>query len=54
LLVALHFIWSVKSDITEPLIYWAMALTLLAQRKAKLQQWWQRRKRQMQSSKSQA
>ncbi|WP_340679288.1 protein-methionine-sulfoxide reductase heme-binding subunit MsrQ [Paraglaciecola sp.] len=43
LLVALHFIWSVKSDITEPLIYWAMALILLAQRKTKLQQWWQKR-----------
>src|SRR5690606_26292697 len=39
LLVALHFIWSVKSDLTEPLIYWAMALFLLAQRKDKLQQW---------------
>jgi sulfoxide reductase heme-binding subunit YedZ len=49
LLVALHFIWSVKSDITEPLIYWAMALTLLAQRKAKLQQWWQRRMRNKQA-----
>ena len=36
LLVALHFIWSVKSDITEPLIYWAMALVLLSLRKDKL------------------
>jgi sulfoxide reductase heme-binding subunit YedZ len=35
LLIALHFIWSVKSDIVEPLIYWAMALTLLALRKDK-------------------
>ena len=43
LLVALHFIWSVKSDLVEPLIYWAMALFLLAQRKSKLQHWWQRR-----------
>ena len=49
LLVALHFIWSVKSDLTEPLIYWAMALFLLAQRKSKLQQWWQRRTKQKQS-----
>lgn len=45
LLVALHFIWSVKSDLIEPLIYWALALILLAQRKTKLQQWWQRRSR---------
>lgn len=37
LLVALHFIWSVKSDISEPLIYWALALILLALRKDKLQ-----------------
>ena len=36
LLVALHFIWSVKSDITEPLIYWAMTLILLSLRKDKL------------------
>ena len=43
LLVALHFIWSVKSDLVEPLIYWAMALFLLAQRKSKLQHWWHRR-----------
>jgi sulfoxide reductase heme-binding subunit YedZ len=35
LLIALHFIWSVKSDVVEPLIYWAMALTLLALRKDK-------------------
>ena len=35
LLIALHFIWSVKSDIVEPLIYWAMALALLALRKDK-------------------
>jgi methionine sulfoxide reductase heme-binding subunit len=51
LLVALHFIWSVKSDINEPLIYWVMTLFLLAQRKTKLQQWWQRRARQKQSIK---
>lgn len=50
LLVALHFIWSVKSDITEPLIYWAMALILLSLRKTKLQQWWTKRARQKQSS----
>jgi methionine sulfoxide reductase heme-binding subunit len=36
LLVALHFIWSVKLDIIEPLIYWAMTLTLLYWRKDKL------------------
>lgn len=45
LLIALHFIWSVKSDISEPLIYWALTLFLLAQRRTKLQQWWQRRAR---------
>ncbi|NCP63041.1 MAG: protein-methionine-sulfoxide reductase heme-binding subunit MsrQ [Paraglaciecola sp.] len=36
LLGALHFIWSVKLDIIEPLIYWAMTLTLLYWRKDKL------------------
>lgn len=28
-LVALHFIWSVKSNLVEPLIYWAILLFLL-------------------------
>lgn len=36
LLVALHFIWSVKSDLGEPLIYWFMLLFLLYFRKDKL------------------
>jgi methionine sulfoxide reductase heme-binding subunit len=36
LLVALHFIWSVKSDLIEPLIYWIMLLFLLYFRKDKL------------------
>ncbi|MDN4502862.1 protein-methionine-sulfoxide reductase heme-binding subunit MsrQ [Alteromonadaceae bacterium BrNp21-10] len=35
LLVCTHFIWSVKSDITEPLIYFAMAFVLLWFRKDK-------------------
>jgi methionine sulfoxide reductase heme-binding subunit len=36
LLVALHFNWSVKLDIIEPLIYWVMTLALLYWRKDKL------------------
>ncbi|MDP5131280.1 MAG: protein-methionine-sulfoxide reductase heme-binding subunit MsrQ [Paraglaciecola sp.] len=46
LLIALHFIWSVKSDINEPLLYWAMTLVLLTMRKSTLQQWWLRRQKQ--------
>ena len=33
LLIALHFIWSVKSDLTEPFIYWSILLFLLYFRK---------------------
>ena len=36
LLIALHFIWSVKSDLTEPLVYWCILLFLLYFRKDKL------------------
>lgn len=36
LLVALHFIWSVKSNLIEPLIYWAILLVLLSTRWNKL------------------
>lgn len=36
LLVALHFIWSVKSDYLEPLIYWAITVILLGFRKEAL------------------
>tara|TARA_R110001583_G_scaffold35897_6_gene118782 strand:- start:434 stop:1072 length:639 start_codon:yes stop_codon:yes gene_type:complete len=39
LLVALHFFWSVKSDIVEPMIYVAMALFLLSLRKDKIKRW---------------
>lgn len=35
LLIALHFIWSVKSDLIEPIIYWAILIVLLATRKNK-------------------
>lgn len=36
LLIALHFIWSVKSNLIEPLIYWALLLILLSTRWSKL------------------
>lgn len=36
-LVALHFIWSVKSDLTEPVFYGFLVLTLLAFRKTKFE-----------------
>jgi sulfoxide reductase heme-binding subunit YedZ len=39
MLVALHFIWSVKSDIVEPLIYIAMTVFLLYFRKQRLLRW---------------
>lgn len=35
-LVALHFIWSVKSDITEPVLYWLIIGWLLFFRRKKL------------------
>lgn len=39
LLIALHFFWSVKSDIVEPMIYVFMALFLLNLRRAKIKAW---------------
>ena len=39
LLIALHFLWSVKSDIVEPMIYFAMAVFLLSLRKDKIKRW---------------
>ena len=36
LLIALHYIWSVKSDILQPIIYWTMLLSLLWFRREKL------------------
>ncbi|MDU0355293.1 ferric reductase-like transmembrane domain-containing protein [Paraglaciecola aquimarina] len=44
LMIALHFIWSVKSNLTEPLIYWAILLLLLSFRKNKLQTYLKRKK----------
>lgn len=42
-LIALHYIWSVKSDITQPLIYITMLAILLGLRKDKLLKPLQRR-----------
>jgi sulfoxide reductase heme-binding subunit YedZ len=39
LLIALHFFWSVKSDIVEPGVYFIIALFLLSQRKEKFKRW---------------
>jgi sulfoxide reductase heme-binding subunit YedZ len=39
LLIALHFFWSVKSDIIEPMIYFTMAVLLLILRKDKIKRW---------------
>jgi len=39
LLIALHFFWSVKSDIVEPMIYFTMAVLLLILRKDKIKRW---------------
>ncbi|WP_310733189.1 protein-methionine-sulfoxide reductase heme-binding subunit MsrQ [Colwellia sp. MB02u-10] len=39
LLIALHFFWSVKSDIVEPTIYFTMAVLLLILRKDKIKRW---------------
>lgn len=39
LLIALHFFWSVKSDIVEPMIYFTMAVFLLILRKDKIKRW---------------
>jgi sulfoxide reductase heme-binding subunit YedZ len=39
LLGVIHFYWSVKSDITEPLIYFALYGILMASRFDALRQW---------------
>ncbi len=39
LLIALHYIWSVKSDMLQPLIYWMILVFLLYQRKHKVSRW---------------
>ena len=39
LLIALHFFWSVKSDIVEPMIYFSIAVVLLILRKEKIKRW---------------
>ncbi|MFT5313488.1 MAG: sulfoxide reductase heme-binding subunit YedZ [Paraglaciecola sp.] len=36
LLIALHYIWSVKSDLVQPIIYWMMLLSLLWFRRDRL------------------
>ncbi|WJG07707.1 protein-methionine-sulfoxide reductase heme-binding subunit MsrQ [Aliiglaciecola sp. LCG003] len=41
-LIALHYIWSVKSDIIQPSAYWLMVLILLWFRKDKLLRAWKR------------
>ena len=40
-LIALHFYWSVKSEIIEPSIYIAVSLLLLYLRKRKITRWFQ-------------
>lgn len=45
LLVALHFIWSVKSLDYEPILYWAGLLLLLYVRRDKLRMWLKRRRK---------
>ena len=39
LLIALHFLWSVKSDIIEPGIYAIIALLLISLRRDKIKRW---------------
>jgi len=39
LLVGVHFYWSVKSELSEPILYFAMSFILLALRKQKIQTW---------------
>lgn len=41
LLVAIHFYWSVKSDLVEPLIYLVLVTVLLMLRKRKIKAWLQ-------------
>ncbi|MBL4911527.1 MAG: protein-methionine-sulfoxide reductase heme-binding subunit MsrQ [Alteromonadaceae bacterium] len=38
-LVAVHFYWSVKSDVSEPLLYFMMSFILLMWRRKKIQRW---------------
>ncbi len=42
LLVCIHFYWSVKSDITEPVIYFLLLFMLLYHRKTKFKRWLKR------------
>ncbi len=44
LLIALHYIWSVKSDLVQPIIYWMMLLSLLWFRRDKLHKKFKNRK----------
>lgn len=39
LLIALHFLWSVKSDIVEPVIYGGITIFLLILRRDKIKRW---------------
>jgi len=39
LLAGVHFYWSVKSDIVEPLIYLVVSIVILALRKDKIKRW---------------
>jgi sulfoxide reductase heme-binding subunit YedZ len=39
LLVAIHFYWSVKSEISEPLFYFMMSVALLFLRRQKIKRW---------------
>lgn len=43
-LVCIHFYWSVKADITEPVIYFIILFALLYQRKAKFKRWFKKSK----------
>lgn len=45
LLIALHFIWSVKSDLVEPIIYWIILLLLLSTRRKKLLKYFRKKKK---------
>jgi len=45
LLVAIHFYWSVKSEIVEPSIYIVLSLILFALRKNKIKRWFSSSKR---------
>ncbi len=39
ILVVVHFYWSVKSDVTEPMIYFIISFLLLSFRRQKFQRW---------------